>query len=80
MKKTDRKTKKKEAPKLQLVEGLADLVREGLRDFVIGAGMEALALMLEQDREALCGPAYGRGHSGPRRAGSAAGELVLGGR
>jgi len=80
MKKTDRKTKKKEAPKLERVDALADLVRVELRDFVIGAGMEALALMLEQEREGLCGPAYGRGRSGPRRAGSAAGELVLGGR
>lgn len=80
MKKTDRKTKKTEAPSLRLVDSLADVVRAELRDFVIGEGLKALALMLEQDRTALCGPAYSRGHSRPRRAGSAAGELVLGGR
>lgn len=80
MKKTDRKRKKTEAPSLRLVDSLADLVRAELRDFVIGEGMKALALMLEQEREALCGPAYSRGPAGPRRAGSAPGELVLGGR
>jgi putative transposase len=37
--------------------------------------------MLEEDRMALCGPAYARGREeGPRRAGSASGELVMGGR
>ena len=80
MKKTDRKNQKREAPQLRLVDSLAEVVRQELRDFVIGEGMKALALMLEQDRDALCGPAYARGRSGPKRAGSAPGELVLGGR
>ena len=65
---------------LQLVAPLAEVVRAELRAFVIAQGMRALALMLEQDREALCGPAYARGQKGPKRAGSAMGELVLGGR
>lgn len=81
MKKTDSKKKTKEAPKLRLVDALADVLRDELREFVVGEGMKALAVMLEQDREGLCGPAYERGREGgPKRAGSATGELVLGGR
>jgi len=81
MKKTDRNTPKTKAPALTLVESLADVVRQEMREFVVAQGMQALALMLEQEREALCGPAYARGREGsPRRAGSASGELVLGGR
>jgi transposase-like protein len=81
VKKTDRKKPKDQAPTLTLVESLADVMRPELREFVIAQGMQALALMLEQEREALCGPAYTRGRKdGPRRAGSADGELVLGGR
>lgn len=81
-----KKTAKKRVPKeartvLQLVVPLAEVVRDELRAFVISRGMEALALMLEQDRIALCGPAYERGHEeAPRRAGSARGSLVMGGR
>ena len=81
MKKTDKKTKKTEEPKLRMLDALADQVREELREFVHTAGMKALALMLEEDREALCGPAYGRGRkNSPKRAGSTRGEMVLGGR
>jgi len=81
VKKTDRNKPKDQAPTLTLVESLADVMRQELREFVITQGMQALALMLEQEREALCGPAYARGREGgPRRAGSASGELVLGGR
>ena len=70
MKKSDKKKLSREArTKLQLVMPLAAVVREELREFVIGQGMAALALMLEEDRNQLCGPAYERGHgSGPRRA------------
>lgn len=81
MKKTDRKKPTTEGRALQLVVPLAEVVRNELRAFVIAQGMAALALMLEEDRVALCGPAYARGRDeGPRRAGSAMGELVLGGR
>lgn len=80
MKKSDRKETKTEA-RLKLVEPLADMVRHELRSLVIAQGMLALAVMLEQDREQLCGEAYARGREGgPRRAGSTTGELVLGGR
>lgn len=66
---------------LSLVRPLAAVIRQELREFVIGQGMAALAMMLEQDRSRLCGPAYERGHGRrPRRAGSAQGELVMGGR
>jgi transposase-like protein len=66
---------------LSLVRPLAEVIRQELREFVIGQGMAALGQMLEEERTRLCGPAYGRGHgSSPSRAGSAQGELVMGGR
>lgn len=82
MKKTDRKKPSTEAgARMQLLVPLVEVVRNELRAFVIAQGMAALALMLEEDRVALCGPAYSRDrHEGARRAGSAAGELVMGGR
>jgi putative transposase len=60
---------------------MASFMREGLREFVLAAGMSALALMFEQDRTELCGPRYR--HDDKRRnvrAGKTRGELVLGGR
>lgn len=83
MAKNARKKKSKEVPSsptLQLVMPLAEVVRHELREFVIAKGMEALTAMLEQDRVALCGPAYGREQGPARRAGSAPGRLVMGGR
>ncbi len=79
------KSAKKELTKevhqhLQLVVPLAEVVRRELREFVITKGMEALSAMLGQDRAALCGPAYSRGQGAARRAGSAPGRLVMGGR
>lgn len=68
------------SPALQMVIPLAEVVRTELREFVIAKGMEALGVMLEQDRVALCGPAYGRDQGAARRAGSAPGRLVMGGR
>lgn len=65
---------------LHLAEVLVN-VRGGLRDLVIGSGLQVLEAMLEEDREALCGPirkkqedrqAYRYGHD--------RGQLVLGGR
>ena len=66
---------------VQLVLGLQYLVRNQLREFVIGAGTAALAAVLEEERTRLVGPKYAhlpdrRAH----RAGSAPGELVMGGR
>ena len=68
------------SPVLQLVVPLAEVVRYELREFVIAKGMEALGVMLEQDRVALCGAAYDRNQGATRRAGSASGRLVMGGR
>lgn len=81
MKKTDRKTTKREATITVLEGGLTAFVRQELRELVIHEGLQALMRMLEEDRDRLCGPAYKRGlHTGPRRAGSALGELSMGGR
>ena len=84
MKKNDRKKRStkevaSEAP-MRLVSPLATLIRNELHEFVIAQGMRALAEMLEHEREEICGPAYARDHNGPRRAGSAPGELIMGGR
>lgn len=96
MKKTARKTTPTEArPQLratlgelareeadkQLTLGLAHLVRENLREFVISAGTAALAAVLEDERTALVGPRYAHLPTrAARRSGSAPGELVMGGR
>lgn len=96
MKKTARKTTPTEArPQLratlgelareeadkQLTLGLAHLVRENLREFVISAGTAALTAVLEEERTALVGPRYAHLPTrAARRSGSAPGELVMGGR
>lgn len=75
------KNRQKSNPKqmpLSLV--LEEVVREELRSLVIREGMAALTRILEEERTALCGPAYGRENDGIRRAGTAPGELVIGGR
>jgi transposase-like protein len=80
MKNTARKKKLKEVePVAQLT--LADVIRADLREFVIAAGTAAIGAVLEHERTQLVGPRYA--HLPDReahRAGSAAGELVLGGR
>jgi putative transposase len=61
--------------------GVLATVKGALLDLVIGSGLEVLQLLLEQDRELLCGARYH--HDADRkasRAGYAPGELVLGGR
>lgn len=82
MKKTARKGPKRTGPSAgPLLPLLHAIVRRELRDFVVGAGMTALAEVLEQERAAVCGPRYE--HRADRRAfraGHAMGELVLGGR
>ena len=67
-------------PKMPLSSVLQEVVREELRSFIIGQGMAALAQILETERTALCGDAYSREGGSFRRAGTAPGELVLGGR
>ncbi|MBV9438579.1 MAG: IS256 family transposase [Candidatus Eremiobacteraeota bacterium] len=79
MKNTARKKKPKEAAPAQLT--LADVIRADLHEFVIDAGTAALSVLLERERTRLVGPRYA--HLPMRdayRAGSAPGELVLGGR
>ena len=66
---------------VQLVLGLRHVVRENLREFVISAGTAALAAVLEEERTRLVGPRYAHlPDRRARRAGSAPGELVMGGR
>lgn len=80
MKNTARKKKLREVePVVQLT--LADLIRADLHEFVIAAGIAGLDAVLEHERTRLVGPRYA--HLPGRdahRAGSAPGELVLGGR
>jgi transposase-like protein len=65
----------------QLMLGLRNLVRENLREFVISAGTAALAAVLEEERTQVVGPRYAHLPTRQaRRAGSAPGELVMGGR
>lgn len=67
--------------RLQLMLPLAAIIREDLRSFVLQCGMEAVGVMLAEERDELCGARYGRGQQDkPSRAGSTLGELVLGGR
>ena len=64
-----------------MVLRLADMIRRDLHAFVVEAGMSALGLMLEAEREVACGPRYEhRSDRSARRAGFAPGELVMGGR
>lgn len=59
---------------------LADVIQENLFAFVVREGMKALDVLLEREREALCGPAYARGVAGSAtRWGSTQGKLVMGG-
>lgn len=82
MKKTARKGPKRTGSSAgPLLPLLHAIVRRDLREFVVDAGMAALADVLEQERAAVCGPRYV--HQAERRAfraGHAVGELVLGGR
>lgn len=80
MKNTARKKKLKEVEAVAQLT-LADLIRADLREFVIAAGTAAIGAVLEHERTQLVGPRYA--HLPGRqayRAGSARGELVLGGR
>lgn len=82
MTKTARKKNRRKAPSRQeqRVLHLAAVMRRNLYAFVIREGMKALDVMLEQDREALCGPAHGKGETDdPVRWGQTEGRLVMGG-
>jgi hypothetical protein len=59
---------------------LAAVVRRNLYAFVMQEGMKALDVMLEQDRQALCGPPHGKAQADePVRWGHTEGRLVMGG-
>lgn len=81
------KTRKKKAESqgmsqaLLPILGLLATVKASLLDLVFSSGLKVLEMLLEQEREALCGTRYQ--HDPERKAtrvGYAAGELVLGGR
>lgn len=82
MKKNATNVGTKEVGKLaQLVLPLVALIRGDLRELVTSLGLQAIAVMLEQERTALCGPSYA--HDAARtatRGGSVPGELTYGGR
>jgi len=80
MSRVSKKKRESLAEVIPLGSVLEDLVRENLREFVFQQGMVALQNVLEEDRSRLCGAPYERGEHAARRAGSAPGELVLGGR
>ena len=55
--------------------------RTALREIVVGAGFQVLTAMLEEDREALCGPRYQQSETRQAyRHGSEEAPVVLGGR
>ena len=78
-----RRSRKKEE-QAEALHGVADVVlevREALRELVLSAGFAVFAELLEEDREALCGPRYARdGEREAYRHGSEVGRLVFGGR
>lgn len=81
MKKTAKRSEPKEVEIAPRQVALTDLVRADLREFVVSAGIAALTEVLEREREAVCRPRYAHLPARrARRAGSAPGELVLGGR
>jgi hypothetical protein len=60
---------------------LSQVVRRELREFIVGAGMAALAVLLEEERRSVCGPRYlHQADRAAHRVGHVDGELVLGGR
>ena len=81
MKKTAKKRSAKEVVIGPKTPTLGQVLRADLRTFVIAAGMAALGEVLEQERTEACGPRYAHLPAREaRRAGTAPGELVLGGR
>lgn len=65
---------------LPLASVLMD-AKQGLLDLVIATGLQVFEAMLEQDREALCGPKWKRvPDRSATRAGRTRGEVTLGGR
>lgn len=81
MKKSYRKWAEKEVGSQLRLVALTEVVRQELREFVVSAGMVALATLLEKERTDVCGPRYRhQSERAARRGGHVVGELVLGGR
>jgi transposase-like protein len=81
VRKPDRKRPQGQEVRIQRVLPLVAQLRQGLQQFVIDSGMGVLQAILEEERTARCGPRYA--HDAERvatRAGTAPGELVMGGR
>lgn len=83
----DKKSKKKvegqglNAQMLVPIVGLMAAVKGALMDWVINGGLAVVAALLEQEREALCGPRYRHlPNRTATRGGYAPAEAVLGGR
>ena len=70
-----------EAARPSGVAGVVVEAREALRELVLNAGFAIFAELLEEDREAVCGPRYScEGEREAYRHGSEVGRLVFGGR
>ena len=66
--------------RVPLVDVLLD-TKTALMELAVASGLQVLQAMFEEDRTALCGPRYQHGlDRSAQRAGTAASEVVLGGR
>ena len=80
-KKSDRNRDDFQGVRGVLIQPLEEEIRQGLVEFVIDTGLQALGAQLEEERTAICGPRYR--HDPKRRAyrhGTTPSDLVLGGR
>jgi putative transposase len=78
---TERTEKQAPSPMQQRRLRLAAVIQQNLYEFVIQEGMKALDMVLEQDRNVLCGPKHSQGGEHEAlRWGSTDGRLVMGGR
>lgn len=82
MKNTARNEKRNQEGTVQLTLPMRDLLRDSLHDLVVGAGLQALAVLLEAERTEVCGPRY---RHNPDRVAQRTGydpdgELTMGGR
>lgn len=79
--KGDRQELTKAMQVLLPIAGVLATLKGSLHDLVVGAGLQVLQLLLEQDRAEICGERYRHAPGRPAsRAGSAPGELSMGGR
>ena len=69
-----------ESRRVPLVDVILD-TKTALMELAVASGLKVLQAMFEEDRLALCGPRYQHGlDRSAKRAGTAASEVVLGGR